>query len=152
MSSLTMFAKIFRRCKDEPGSVSPSSTLQQSLKQALGIVALVLCLRKFGREWAFERLEKKEIILQEKIALEIERAKEFTKAKNRPAALQCLMRKKFYEEQIEHLGSFQMLIHDKEQKLQKKSSIIGGQREQITSNVNGKLGKSSIRTTLDSAL
>ncbi|XP_028553340.1 vacuolar protein sorting-associated protein 32 homolog 1 [Dendrobium catenatum] len=130
MSSLTMFAKIFRRCKDEPGSVSSSSKLQQ----------------------AFERLEKKEIILQEKIALEIERAKEFTKAKNRPAALQCLMRKKFYEEQIEHLGSFQMLIHDKEQKLQKKSSIIGGQREQITSNVNGKLGKSSIRTTLDSAL
>lgn len=99
----------------------------------------------------FEKLEKKEIVLQEKIAVEIERAKEYTKAKNRPAALQCLMRKKFYEDQIDHLGSFQMLIHDKEQKLLKKSSINGVQLQRITSNTNG-IENGPARGTLHSAL
>ncbi|XP_020586240.1 vacuolar protein sorting-associated protein 32 homolog 1-like [Phalaenopsis equestris] len=125
-----MFAKIFRRCKEDSSSVSSSSKLQQ----------------------AFEKLEKKEIILQEKIAVEIERAKEFTKAKNRPAALQCLVRKKFYEEQIEHLGSFQMLIHDKEQMLQKKSSVNGSQLQRITRNVNRNFENNNIRATLHATL
>ncbi|KAL5973208.1 hypothetical protein ACLOJK_037235 [Asimina triloba] len=58
-----------------------------------------------------ELLEEKENFLQKKITTEVERAKEFAKAKNKQAALQCLKRKKFYEGQMEHLGSFQLRIH-----------------------------------------
>nr|GMC96219.1 vacuolar protein sorting-associated protein 32 homolog 2 [Ipomoea batatas] len=69
-------------------------------------------------------LEKKEKVLQRKAAEETERAKEFTRAKNkrklfdlvlsflRAAALQCLKRKKLFEQQIEQLCNFQLRIHD----------------------------------------
>ncbi|KAF3788784.1 Vacuolar sorting-associated protein [Nymphaea thermarum] len=59
-----------------------------------------------------EMLEKKEKVLQKKAAAEVERAKEFTRAKNKRAAIQCLKRKKMYEQQIETLGNFQLRIHD----------------------------------------
>lgn len=57
-------------------------------------------------------LEKKEKVLQKKIAMEIEKAKEFTRLKNKRAAIQCLKRKKLYEVQVEQLGNFQLRIHD----------------------------------------
>nr|GMD41211.1 vacuolar protein sorting-associated protein 32 homolog 2 [Ipomoea batatas] len=57
-------------------------------------------------------MEKKEKVLQRKAAEETERAKEFTRAKNKRAALQCLKRKKLFEQQIEQLCNFQLRIHD----------------------------------------
>ncbi|KAG0620454.1 hypothetical protein M758_4G217000 [Ceratodon purpureus] len=59
-----------------------------------------------------EMLEKKEKVLQKKIALETEKAREFTKLKNKRAAIQCLKKKKLYEVQVEQLGNFQLRIHD----------------------------------------
>ncbi|CAK9257222.1 unnamed protein product [Sphagnum jensenii] len=59
-----------------------------------------------------EMLEKKEKVLQRKIATEIEKARDFTRAKNKRAAIQCLKRKKLYEVQVEQLGNFQLRIHD----------------------------------------
>ncbi|KAF7137326.1 hypothetical protein RHSIM_Rhsim07G0144600 [Rhododendron simsii] len=59
-----------------------------------------------------EMLEKKEKVLLRKAAAEIERAKEFTRAKNKRAAIQCLKRKRLYEQQVEQLGNFQLRIHD----------------------------------------
>ncbi|KAJ3674065.1 hypothetical protein LUZ60_006057 [Juncus effusus] len=70
-----MFAKQFSSCKGE----SPSSSDQ--LKQALDV------------------LEKKEMVLQKKISIEIERAKEFIKAKNKQG-------------QLDKFGSFQMRMYD----------------------------------------
>ncbi|KAJ1702948.1 hypothetical protein LUZ63_002727 [Rhynchospora breviuscula] len=87
-----MFAKLFRGCKGESASAS------DQLKQAL------------------ENLEKKETVLQRKISIEVERAKQFTKVRNKEAAIQCLKRKRFYEGQLEQLSSFQMRIHDQENK------------------------------------
>ncbi|XP_050909378.1 vacuolar protein sorting-associated protein 32 homolog 2 [Lathyrus oleraceus] len=43
---------------------------------------------------------------------EVEKAKESTKGKNKKAAIQCLKRKRLYEQQIEQLGNFQLRIHD----------------------------------------
>ncbi|KAG2626447.1 vacuolar protein sorting-associated protein 32 homolog 2-like [Panicum virgatum] len=57
-------------------------------------------------------LEKKEKVLEKKAAAELERAKEFSRAKNKRAAIQSLKRKKLYEQQIEQLGNFQLRIHD----------------------------------------
>lgn len=59
-----------------------------------------------------EMLEKKEFLLQKKISAEIEKAKDYTKAKNKKAAIQCLKKKKLYETQIEQLGNFQLRVHD----------------------------------------
>jgi len=59
-----------------------------------------------------DMLEKKEKVLEKKANAELERAKEFSKAKNKRAAIQSLKRKKLYEQQIEQLGNFQLRIHD----------------------------------------
>ncbi|KAK4358449.1 hypothetical protein RND71_020678 [Anisodus tanguticus] len=59
-----------------------------------------------------EMLEKKEKVLLKKATAEVERAKEFTRAKNKRAAIQCLKRKRLYEQQVEQLGNFQLRIHD----------------------------------------
>ncbi|ESQ50355.1 hypothetical protein EUTSA_v10002096mg [Eutrema salsugineum] len=59
-----------------------------------------------------EMLEKKENVLLKKAAGEVERAKEFSRVKNKRAAIQCLKRKRLYEQQVEQLGNFQLRIHD----------------------------------------
>ncbi|KAL6641996.1 hypothetical protein ACP70R_020177 [Stipagrostis hirtigluma subsp. patula] len=59
-----------------------------------------------------EMLEKKERFLQNKCSAEVERAKDYTKAKNKNAAIQCLKKKKLYETQIEQLANFQLRVHD----------------------------------------
>ncbi|KAK1305640.1 hypothetical protein QJS10_CPA10g00963 [Acorus calamus] len=93
-----MFGKLFRRCTDD-GDHSSSLKLKQTLAM----------------------LEEKECSLQKKVSVEVERAKVFTKSKNKQAALECLKRKRYYESQIEHLESFQSRIHDKEQKLSQRN-------------------------------
>ncbi|KAM3274000.1 hypothetical protein ACQJBY_043275 [Aegilops geniculata] len=59
-----------------------------------------------------EMLEKKERFLQKKSSAEIEKAKDYTKANNKNAAIQCLKKKKLYETQIEQLSNFQLRVHD----------------------------------------
>ncbi|KAJ1273904.1 hypothetical protein BS78_05G020700 [Paspalum vaginatum] len=59
-----------------------------------------------------EMLEKKERLLQKKCSAEIEKAKDYTKSKNKNAAIQCLKKKKLYETQIEQLSNFQLRVHD----------------------------------------
>ncbi|PNX84242.1 vacuolar sorting-associated protein 32-like, partial [Trifolium pratense] len=69
------------------------------------------CLPEF---LTLEMLEKKEKVLLKKASAEVEKAKEFTRAKNKRAAIQCLKRKRLYEQQVEQLGNFQLRIHDQE--------------------------------------
>ncbi|KAL0711992.1 hypothetical protein Bca4012_018970 [Brassica carinata] len=57
-------------------------------------------------------LEKKESLLLKRAAEEVERAKEFTCAKNKRAAMMYLKRKRVYEQQVEQLGNYQLRIHD----------------------------------------
>ncbi|XP_057768356.1 vacuolar protein sorting-associated protein 32 homolog 2-like [Salvia miltiorrhiza] len=59
-----------------------------------------------------EMLEKKESLLQKKASAEVEKAKAYTKAKNKRAAIQCLKRKRLYEEQMGQLANFQLRVHD----------------------------------------
>eukprot|EP00246_Nothoceros_aenigmaticus_P000575 TRINITY_DN10843_c0_g1_i1.p1 TRINITY_DN10843_c0_g1~~TRINITY_DN10843_c0_g1_i1.p1 ORF type:complete len:220 (+),score=79.11 TRINITY_DN10843_c0_g1_i1:382-1041(+) len=85
-----MFNRLFGRPKEEPSALSTLDKLSETL----------------------EMLEKKEKVLQKKIASEIEKAREATRQKNKRAAIQCLKRKKLYEVQVEQLGNFQLRIHD----------------------------------------
>ncbi|KAK6941420.1 Snf7 family [Dillenia turbinata] len=85
-----MFNRIFGKPKQEANAVATLDKLNETL----------------------EMLEKKENLLLKKVAAEVEKAKEFTRAKNKRAAIQCLKRKRLYEQQIEQLGNFQLRIHD----------------------------------------
>ncbi|CAI8619705.1 unnamed protein product [Vicia faba] len=85
-----MFTRIFRKPKKEAPSVTTVNKLNETLKM----------------------LEKKENVLVKKAAAEVEKAKEFSSAKNKRAAIQCLKRKRLYEQQIEQLANFQLRIHD----------------------------------------
>ncbi|CAK8579464.1 unnamed protein product [Lathyrus sativus] len=85
-----MFTRVFGKHKKQSSTVTTVNKLNETL----------------------DMLEKKENVLVKKAAAEVEKAKEFTKAKNKRAAIQCLKRKKLYEEQIEQLGNFQLRIHD----------------------------------------
>ncbi|XP_073111196.1 vacuolar protein sorting-associated protein 32 homolog 1 isoform X1 [Elaeis guineensis] len=124
-----MFSKLFHGCRED-SSKSSSDKLKQTL----------------------EMLEKKEIILQKKISVEVERAKEFTRARNKQvckykhmyqlysaAAMQCLKRKKFYEGKMEQLCSSQSHIRDQEQKLPQKPSVHCRQVQQMTTNLKENL-------------
>lgn len=85
-----MFSKLFNKPKNEPSALSTLEKLHENL----------------------EMLEKKERVLQKKISVEIAKAKEFTRLKNKKAAILCLKRKRMYELQVEQLGNFQLRVHD----------------------------------------
>ncbi|KAG6515166.1 hypothetical protein ZIOFF_025551 [Zingiber officinale] len=85
-----MFSRVFGRNKEQPNALATLDKLNETL----------------------EMLEKKEKVLLKKMATEVEKAKEFTKAKNKRAAIQCLKRKRLYEQQVEQLSNFQLRIHD----------------------------------------
>ncbi|XAR67660.1 hypothetical protein NMG60_11002506 [Bertholletia excelsa] len=86
-----MFTRVFgKKAAEEINAVSSLDKLNESL----------------------EMLEKKEKVLLKKASAEVEKAKDFTRSKNKRAAIQCLKRKRLYEQQIEQLGNFQLRIHD----------------------------------------
>merc|ERR1711977_255130 len=72
-----------------------------------------------------EMLEKREALLQKKMADEIRKAKEYTKMKNKRAALQCLKRKKMYEAQADQLANQQLRIHDQKIMLEGAKATTG---------------------------
>ncbi|KAM7274904.1 hypothetical protein ACFE04_016770 [Oxalis oulophora] len=85
-----MFNRIFGKPKQETNALATLDKLNETL----------------------DMLEKKEKVLLKKVSAEVERAKEFAKSRNKRAAIQCLKRKRLYEQQIEQLGNFQLRIHD----------------------------------------
>ncbi|KAI3903849.1 hypothetical protein MKW92_005872 [Papaver armeniacum] len=85
-----MFTRIFGKPKQEPNALSSLAKLHETL----------------------EMLEKKESLLLKKVSAEVDKAKEFTRAKNKRAAIACLKRKRLLEQQVEQLGNFQLRIHD----------------------------------------
>jgi len=57
-------------------------------------------------------LDKREALLHKKMTVELEKAKEFNRAKNKRAAIQCLKRKKLYEQQVENLANHQLKLQE----------------------------------------
>ncbi|KAL8093984.1 vacuolar protein sorting-associated protein 32 homolog 1-like [Apium graveolens] len=85
-----MFTKIFGKQKQETSALSSLEKLIETL----------------------EMLEKKESVVTKKASVEVEKAREYTRAKNKKAAIQCLKRKRLLEQQIEQLGNYQLRIHE----------------------------------------
>ncbi|KAF9591798.1 hypothetical protein IFM89_025636 [Coptis chinensis] len=59
-----------------------------------------------------EMLERRKVALQEKVAIENDRYKGFTKFKNKKAAMECLRRKSFYETQLEQIENCRSRVTD----------------------------------------
>lgn len=65
-----------------------------------------------------EMLEKKQKVLEKKVQAEMLKAQEFSKVKNKRAAIQCLKKKKLYENQIEALNNYIFRLQDQEVQLE----------------------------------
>ncbi|CAN0901406.1 Vacuolar protein sorting-associated protein 32 homolog 1 [Linum grandiflorum] len=85
-----MFTRIFGKPKQESNTLATLDKLNETL----------------------EMLEKKERVLVKKAGDEVERARGYSRSGNKRAAIQCLKRKRLYEQQIETLGNFQLRVHD----------------------------------------
>ncbi|PRQ18339.1 putative Snf7 family protein [Rosa chinensis] len=82
-----MFARLFGKPKTEP-----------------------ITLEKLSEN--LEMLEKMERVLQKKAVAELERATQFSKVKNKRAAMQSLKKKRLYDQQIQNNGNSQLRVHD----------------------------------------
>lgn len=91
-----MFNRLFGKEKQEKAA-SPSS------RGGGGGTSVPASLEKL--ETSIELLEKREAVLQKKVDAELARAKELFAKKNKNGALQCMKRKKMYEEQLQNIAS-----------------------------------------------
>lgn len=80
------------------------------------------CLFSLAPSQTIELLEKRSTFLQKKMDTEVERSKEYLRLQNKKAALQCLKRKKLYEQQSDGL-EVQIL------KLQEQQIMLEGARQ-----------------------
>eukprot|EP00796_Vickermania_ingenoplastis_P008131 gene8131-5666_t len=93
-----MFDFLFGKNKDSKGS-SKRSGSGGGPSQPKSTVAMQTL------DDAIDLIEKKENVLQKKIDAELAKAKELHAKKNTNGALQCMKRKKVYEEQMTRLGA-----------------------------------------------
>ncbi|KAL5697688.1 hypothetical protein ACHQM5_028807 [Ranunculus cassubicifolius] len=85
-----MFKRLFGKPKQQPNALVTIEKLRETL----------------------DTLEKKESVFQKKASAEVENAKAHSRSKNKKAAIQCLKRKRRYEEEMEKLAGYQLRIHD----------------------------------------
>jgi len=71
-----------------------------------------------------ELLLKRQKLLEKKIAQETERAKEFTRAGNKRAALQCLKKRKLYETQMEGVENNIMRVNEQQMMLENQRTTV----------------------------
>lgn len=96
-----MFMSMFKRLfgggeKKEPVVVAPAATAPNNGSVAGGVERL---------DGTIELLEKREAVLEKKCEQELLKAKAFMEKKNKNGALQCMKRKKMYEEQLSNIAA-----------------------------------------------
>ncbi|GFR50911.1 hypothetical protein Agub_g13228 [Astrephomene gubernaculifera] len=65
-----------------------------------------------------ESLEKRKALLEKRVEAELEKAKEFTRLKKKPQALQCLKKKKLLENEISNLDNMIMRVNEQRMMLE----------------------------------
>ncbi|KAG2447772.1 hypothetical protein HYH02_007229 [Chlamydomonas schloesseri] len=65
-----------------------------------------------------ESLEKRKALLEKRMDAELEKAKEFTRQKKKPQALQCLKKKKLLENEIANLDNMIMRVNEQRMMLE----------------------------------
>ncbi|GJP41859.1 hypothetical protein CLOM_g1489 [Closterium sp. NIES-68] len=127
-----MFGKIFGKPKEQP-----------SVRQSLDKLSETR-----------EMLEKKLKVLEKRVAMELQKAQEFSKQKNKRAAIQCLKKKKLYENQIDALNNYIFRLQDQEVNLEGASvtvEMMSAMKEsaQAIQGVQKKMNIDDVDKTLD---
>ncbi len=102
-----MFKKLFGQ--KPAGSAVP----QQSAAAANKTISAIQSLTEHE-----ESLEKRKSLLEKRVEAELEKAKEFTKLKKKPQALQCLKKKKLLENEIANLDNMIMRVNEQRMMLE----------------------------------
>lgn len=108
-----MFKKIFG------GSEKAARPVQVTQKST---ATTVDAIQKLGE--TEELLLKKRDLLEKRIAQELERAKEFTKQKNKRAALASLKKKKLYETQLEQIENNILRVGEQQTMLENQRATV----------------------------
>eukprot|EP00798_Chlamydomonas_sp_ICE-L_P029349 gene29349-12434_t len=109
-----MFKKIFG--SKGGGAVAPPSSTPASANRTINTIQ--------GLKDSEETLEKRKELLEKRIEAELEKAREYTKQKKRPQALQCLKKKKLLQTEVDNLDN--MIMRVAEQRM-----LVEGQRTTV---------------------
>ncbi|KAG2492418.1 hypothetical protein HYH03_009361 [Edaphochlamys debaryana] len=102
-----MFKKLFG---EKPAA---SSVPQTSANAANKTISAIQSLTEHE-----ESLEKRKSLLEKRVDAEMEKAKEFTRLKKKPQALQCLKKKKLLENEIANLDNMIMRVNEQRMMLE----------------------------------
>lgn len=111
-----MFKKLFGSSGGGPGSVSGPSTTSRST------TTTVDAIQKLGE--TEDLLTKRRDLLERKIAAELEKAKEFTRQKNKRAALMAMKKKKLYEGQLEQIENNILRVNEQQMMLESNRATV----------------------------
>ncbi|GAB4820641.1 hypothetical protein N2152v2_007687 [Parachlorella kessleri] len=114
-----MFKKLFGGSEKGGGSTSSSKPVQVTQRST---ATTVDAIQKLGE--TEELLIKKRDLLERKIAQELDRAKEFTKQKNKRAALAALKKKKLYETQLEQIENNILRVGEQQTMLENQRATV----------------------------
>ena len=141
-----MFKKLFGGSEKGGGSTSSSKPVQVTQRSTATTVDAIQKLGEVSRLATFfagvtrnalrvnmtvlpalqteELLIKKRDLLERKIAQELDRAKEFTKQKNKRAALAALKKKKLYETQLEQIENNILRVGEQQTMLENQRATV----------------------------
>eukprot|EP00775_Hariotina_reticulata_P002877 gene2877-3167_t len=108
-----MFKKLFGQKAGPPGAPGTSTAANQTINAMQSLAE---------RE---EQLEKKKLLLEKRIADEMEKAREFTRQKKKSQALMCLKKKKMFEQQLERMDALISRVLEQRNMLEEQQTTIG---------------------------
>lgn len=114
-----MFKKLFGGNAKEAAVAAPASHTGGATSAANRTISSIQNLTDHE-----EQLEKRKALLEKRVEAELEKAKEFTRLKKKPQALQCLKKKKMLENEILNLDN--MIMRVVEQRM-----MLEGQRNTV---------------------
>lgn len=110
-----MFKKLFGASKDK-GAAPPTQSSSSAAQKTINTIQQLT-----DHE---EQLEKRKALLEKRIEAEMEKAREFTRQKKKPQALQCLKKKKLLENEVQNLDNMIMRVIE-------QRTMIEGQRTTV---------------------
>ncbi|CAL8466824.1 g6360 [Coccomyxa elongata] len=110
-----MFKRIFGQGSGGGGGPGPKPSVTSTVRT-------VDAIQKLGE--TEELLVKRRSLLEKKIAQELEKAKEYTKAQNKRAALMALKKKKMYETQLEQCENNILRVNEQQMMLENQRTTV----------------------------
>lgn len=101
------------------GSKQAAAPVSQSAASANKTISAIQNLTEHE-----EQLEKRKALLEKRVDAELEKAKEFTRQKKKPQALQCLKKKKLLENEVLNLDNMIMRVNEQRMMLEGQRTTV----------------------------